>query len=74
MKPESILPETLQTNALSTSVPFNEVPGPKLLQRLAKLLHFIPVIGNQVTANTVQYMLGANKLLGLYNISVNVMR
>ncbi|GJQ83156.1 putative cytochrome P-450 [Trypoxylus dichotomus] len=43
---------------------FDDVPGPIILKRLAKFWTFVPVIGTQVTASTIQYLLSAGKLFG----------
>lgn len=43
---------------------FDEVPGPPLLKRVSKFWTFVPVLSNQVTASTIQYMLSAGKIFG----------
>lgn len=55
-----------------TTTSFNEIPGPKILQQIAKLWNFIPVFGNQVTTSTIQYMLSANNLLGNYFLIIPI--
>lgn len=47
-----------------TAAAFDEVPGPIFLKRLARFWTFVPVIGTQVTASTIQYLLSAGKLFG----------
>lgn len=43
---------------------FEDVPGPVFLKRLARFWTFVPVVGTQVTASTIQYLLSAGKLFG----------
>lgn len=43
---------------------FDDIPGPPILQSIAKFWKVIPVINTEVTANTIQYMLSAGKLFG----------
>lgn len=54
------IPETKST------APFDDVPGPVFLKRLARFWTFVPVIGTQVTASTIQYLLSAGKLFGKF--------
>ncbi|KAK4886050.1 hypothetical protein RN001_002321 [Aquatica leii] len=53
-----------ETEALRKSLSFDEVPGPKYLKYLSKFWSFFPVMGTQVTASTVQYLLSAGKVYG----------
>lgn len=43
---------------------FEEVPGPLIFRQIAKVWSVIPVVGTEVTASAIQYMLSAGKLFG----------
>lgn len=49
---------------LQKSLSFDEIPGPLILQSIAKFWKVIPVMGTEVTANAIQYMLSAGKIFG----------
>lgn len=50
-------------------VPFDDVPGPTILKQIAKFWKAVPVVGSEVTASTLQYILSAGKMFGkLLNI------
>ncbi|KAK9753276.1 Cytochrome P450 [Popillia japonica] len=46
---------------------FEDVPGPVFLKRLARFWTFVPVVGTQVTASTIQYLLSAGSQLSWSN-------
>lgn len=48
------------------SLSFDDIPGPAFLKRISKFWTYIPVFSNQVTASTLQYMLGAGKMFGTF--------
>lgn len=43
----------------------DEIPGPTALRVISSAWSYLPIIGTQLTANTMQYLLGAGKLFGL---------
>lgn len=45
-------------------LPFEEVPGPPVFRHIARVWSVIPVVGTEVTASAIQYMLSAGKLFG----------
>lgn len=45
-------------------LPFEEVPGPALFRHIARMWSVIPVVGTEMTASAIQYMLSAGKLFG----------
>lgn len=49
---------------LKKSPTFDDMPGPTVLKYLSKMWTLIPVIGNQVTASSIQYLLSAGKIFG----------
>lgn len=49
---------------------FDEVPGPVSLKRLARFWTFVPIVGTQVTASTIQYLLSAGKLFGKLHLHI----
>ncbi|KAF5286768.1 hypothetical protein FQA39_LY04191 [Lamprigera yunnana] len=53
-----------QSEVLRKSVSFDEMPGPKYLRYLAKLWSFFPIMGTQVTASAMQYLLSAGRTFG----------
>ncbi|KAF2889052.1 hypothetical protein ILUMI_17121 [Ignelater luminosus] len=53
-----------ESEAMRKSLSFDEVPGPKALRHLAKFWSFVPVMGTQVTASAIQYLLSAGKIFG----------
>lgn len=53
-----------ESEAMRKSLSFDEVPGPKALRHLARFWSFVPVVGTQVTASAIQYLLSAGKIFG----------
>nr|CAD7407531.1 unnamed protein product [Timema poppensis] len=52
-----------QQDKLKLALPFDEVPGPRILKILAKIWKYIPLVGTQITASAMVYfinMLGTN--------------
>lgn len=45
-------------------VPFDEVPGPVILKQISKFWKTVPIVGTEVTASTLQYILSAGKMFG----------
>ncbi|XP_022912499.1 probable cytochrome P450 301a1, mitochondrial isoform X2 [Onthophagus taurus] len=59
--------QSISESIFKTAAPFDEVPGPPFLKSLAKFWSFVPVVGTQVTASTVQYLLSAGSQLSWGN-------
>lgn len=88
--PSFISKDKLQGRISETTIPmdkkrvlaFDEVPGPPVFRHIARLWSVIPVVGTEMTASAIQYMLSAGKIFGnfghfcyipiIYNINTHL--
>lgn len=69
---EALFPPSMRDD--EAQVPFEEVPGPKLLKHIANALTVIPVIGSHVVTSTIRYMIGESVSDRQTDVSVSVNR